>query len=122
MTHLLIVALSGAFGSLLRYSALKWVGSYNFPWGTLSVNVIGSFIMGLMFVLIAEKGLINPALKPYIMTGFLGAFTTFSAFSLDAFQLIESGQIVSALLYIVGSVVLCVLVLTVGILGARSIF
>jgi CrcB protein len=98
------------------------VGTKNFPWGTLTVNVVGSFIMGVVFVLITEKGLINPAFKPYVMTAFLGAFTTFSTFSLDTFQLIESGQISSAMLYILGSVVLCVLVLVVGIAGARSIF
>lgn len=122
MTHLLIIALSGGLGTLLRYGALTWVGTKNFPWGTLTVNVVGSFIMGVVFVLITEKGLINPAFKPYVMTAFLGAFTTFSTFSLDTFQLIESGQISSALLYILGSVVLCVLVLVVGIAGARNIF
>lgn len=122
MIHLIIVAFSGALGTLARYGALKWVGTHNFPWGTFTVNVVGSFVMGVIFVLIAEKGIVNPAIRPYVMTAFLGAFTTFSTFSLDTFQLIESGQLLSALLYILGSVVLCVLVLSVGIFGARSIF
>jgi len=86
----------------------------------MTANLLGSCLMGLAYVLIVEKGLVPEDMKPLVMTGFLGAFTTFSAFSLEAWQLIDRGDFLSALAYIGGSVILCITALFVGVLLARA--
>ena len=120
---LLQVALGGAIGASGRYltglAALRLMGA-GFPWGTLAVNVVGSFLMGLAVVWLAERGLMRAA--PFLMTGILGGFTTFSAFSLDAVTLYERGQAMAAGAYIAGSVVLSVLALTAGLAIARGVW
>ena len=110
------VALGGALGATLRYLTSLFVA---FPFGTLAVNVVGSFAMGLAFVWIAQKGMDRLAL--FAMTGVLGGFTTFSAFSLDAFRLYERGDVGPAALYVVGSVVLSLLGLLAGVALARGL-
>lgn len=112
---IIYVALGGAIGATLRYLTSLVVA---FPFGTLAVNVLGSFAMGLAFVLIAQKGMDRLAI--FAMTGILGGFTTFSAFSLDAFRLYERGDVGSAALYVVGSVVLSLLGLVAGVALARG--
>ena len=112
----LYVALGGAIGALLRYATTLAVAA---PLGTLIVNVLGSFAMGLAFVFVTAKGLDRAAL--FVMTGVLGGFTTFSAFSLDAYRLYEKGELASAATYVAGSVVLSVAGLVAGILLARAI-
>lgn len=120
MTPLLSVAIGGALGASARYltglAALRLFGA-GFPWGTLTVNVIGSLLMGLAFVLIGQGG----RLSPLVMTGLLGGFTTFSAFSLDAVALYDKGALGMAGLYVVASVVLSILALIAGIALARSL-
>ena len=106
--------LGGALGAVLRYLTVLAVA---FPMGTAVVNVVGSFLMGLAFVLIAERGLDRAAV--FVMTGVLGGFTTFSAFSLDALRLYERGDLGQAALYVLGSVVLSLLALVAGVLIAR---
>ncbi len=115
------VALGGAIGAVLRFgagqAALRWAGA-GFPWGTLAVNVIGSFLMGCAFVALADgKG----AAAPFLMTGVLGGFTTFSAFSLDAVALFERGDIGAAAIYVVASVALSIAALIAGIAFARGV-
>ena len=112
----LYVAIGGALGALLRYATTLAVAA---PLGTLIVNVLGSFVMGLAFVLVAAKGLDRAAL--FLMTGVLGGFTTFSAFSLDAYRLYEKGELTSAGVYVAGSVVLSVGGLVLGILVGRMV-
>ncbi len=112
----LYVALGGAIGALLRYATTLAVAA---PLGTLIVNVLGSFAMGLAFVFVTAKGLDRAAL--FLMTGVLGGFTTFSAFSLDAYRLYAKGELASAATYVAGSVVLSVAGLVAGILLARAI-
>ena len=99
------VALGGAIGSVLRYLTISVVGG---PVATLAVNVLGSLVMGVLFVTLA------PRLSPLLMTGVLGGFTTFSAFSLDVLRLWENGQAVAAGGYAAGSVVLSVMALVAG--------
>lgn len=113
---ILYVALGGAVGATLRYLASLVVA---FPFGTLAVNVVGSFAMGLAFVVIAQKGM--DRLAVFAMTGVLGGFTTFSAFSLDAFRLYERGDIGSAAFYVAGSVILSLLGLLAGVVIARGL-
>jgi len=120
MKHLVLIAVAGAIGALSRYGLVTWIGQKNFPVGTMTANLLGSCLMGLAYVLIVEKGLVPEDMKPLVMTGFLGAFTTFSAFSLEAWQLIDRGDFLSALAYIGGSVILCITALFVGVLLARA--
>lgn len=119
---ILVIACAGAVGALCRYGMVNLIGGRYFPWGTLVVNVLGSFLMGLCFVLILERGLLPETYKPLLMTGFLGAFTTYSAFSLEAWQLLDRGELFSALAYIIGTALLCIFALFIGVLMARSTF
>jgi CrcB protein len=112
---LLQVAIGGATGASLRYLI---VTSVAFPFGTLAVNVLGSFVMGLALVLMVEKGL--DRWVPLIMVGVLGGFTTFSAFSLDALRLFEAGRGVAALGYVVASVSLSIFAIVAAVILMRG--
>jgi CrcB protein len=121
MTTLFQVALGGAIGASARYltntAVMRWVGP-GFPYGTLMVNILGSFLMGVLVVVLAHKG--GTRYAPLLMTGILGGFTTFSAFSLDAFTLWERGQVALAGAYVAGSVVLSIAALIAGVLTMRG--
>ncbi len=107
------VALGGAIGSVARYLT---VSSVSAPLATLLVNVAGSFAIGVLFIALSSR----TALSPLLMTGFLGGFTTFSAFSLDALKLWQSGQFVQAALYIGASVGLSLLAVALGAALAKG--
>lgn len=119
---LLSVALGGAIGASARFltnvAALRLIGA-GFPWATLAVNVAGSFLMGLLVICFAERGLTR--LAPFAMTGVLGGFTTFSAFSLDTISLWQRGDALAATTYVAGSVVLSLAALLAGMAAARGI-
>lgn len=119
-----LVALGGAIGAALRYltglAILSVLGRTGFPPAILTVNVIGSILMGMFVVAAAQKGLNHYA--PFVMTGLLGGFTTFSAFSLETVTLIERGAIGQATLYVVLSVGLSVGGLMLGLMLARGIW
>ena len=121
MTTLLQVALGGAIGASTRHltnvAVMRWIGP-GFPYGTMLVNVAGSFLMGVFVVVLAHKG--GTRFAPFLMTGVLGGFTTFSAFSLDAFTLWERGQAGLAGAYVIGSVVVSIAALVAGILTMRG--
>ena len=114
MTSLLLIAAGGAAGSVLRHLMVQAVG---FPWGTTVVNVVGSFLIGLAFVILAGRG------AGYLMvaTGVLGGFTTFSAFSLDTFRLIEAGQTGVAFAYVAASLILSLCACGAGLAVARGL-
>ena len=115
MTPVIFVAFGGALGTVLRYL----VGSVlAFPMGTLAVNVAGSFAIGLVWVLLAARGLHGWA--PFVMTGVLGGFTTFSAFSLDTLRLVEAGRIMAAGGYVLASVVLSIAACGLGLWLAKG--
>ena len=125
MPVLLQVALGGAIGASLRYFsggiALRLLGS-GFPYGTMFVNILGSFLMGFAaFYMLERMDGSYGRYAPFIMTGLLGGFTTFSAFSLDALFLIERSRYLAAGIYMGGSVALAMLALFVGIALARSL-
>ena len=119
-----LVALGGACGAVLRYltglGVLRLVGHQEFPLAIISVNVIGSFLMGVFVVVAAQKGVTH--LSPLVMTGFLGGFTTFSAFSLETANLIERGALGQAAVYVLLSVGLSVGGLLLGLWLARGVF
>ena len=124
ISTLFFVALGGAIGASLRYlwgvGMTRAFGILDFPVAVLTVNILGSFIMGLFIVVAAQKGLSH--LNPFIATGILGGFTTFSSFSLETVTLIERGQIASAGVYMALSVGLSVLGLMLGLMVARGVF
>ena len=105
LSSLLQVALGGAIGSSLRYlsnvGAMRWIGP-GFPWATLFVNILGSFVMGLIVELLAQRG--GHQYAPLLMTGILGGFTTFSAFSLDTMAIWQRGDHALAVVYVAASV------------------
>ena len=123
MSVLMQIALGGAIGASLRHLLgvqVARIAGTAFPWSTLSVNVIGSFVMGLAAMLLLRRmdlGLAHFA--PFLMTGVLGGFTTFSAFSLDAFLLAERGRPDLAVAYAVGSVVAGLVAFALGLWLAR---
>jgi CrcB protein len=122
MLQILAIAGGGALGAVARFGVstgvYRWLGR-DFPWGTLAVNVLGSFAMGLLFVLLLERALLPPEVRATVLIGFLGAFTTFSTFSLETLALVEQGEPARALLNIAASVLLCLLACWGGILSAR---
>ncbi|PQO22656.1 fluoride efflux transporter CrcB [Rhodobacteraceae bacterium WD3A24] len=118
---LIQVALGGALGAVARFAVQSGVARLfgaGFPLGTLTVNVVGSFAMGVAVIWLAEKGMLRAA--PFLMAGFLGAFTTFSTFSLDAMALWERGLPWQAGGYAAASVVLSVAAVVAGAALARG--
>jgi CrcB protein len=116
--------LGGAIGALLRYivsnRVYDWLGR-DFPYGTLTVNVAGSFLMGFLTILIIDRGNVDPAIKLGLLVGFLGAFTTFSTFSLDTLNLFEEGAFLRAFMNIFLSIFVCVTAVWVGILTGKQL-
>ncbi len=111
------VAFGGALGAVFRYAAGLM---FAFPFATLLVNLLGCFLMGVAFVLLSQgRGL--DGWQPFVMTGVLGGFTTFSAFSLDALRLMESGALVAALAYVLGTTIGCILSCALGLWVARGL-
>lgn len=108
-----LIALGGAAGSVLRYLMVSAIGA---PLGTAAVNVLGSFAIGVLFVALGSR----EGWQLLLMTGLLGGFTTFSAFSLDTLKLVEAGQLGQAALYVLGSVALSLIAVALGVAIARS--
>ena len=120
----LYIAMGGALGAVSRYGVTLGaarLGATGFPYATLTVNVVGSFLIGLFVAWIGGRTEINPALRPLIQVGFLGALTTFSTFSLDVLILLEQGRFTQAGLYIAASVLVCLAACFIGLLAGRSL-
>ncbi|MCB2081134.1 MAG: fluoride efflux transporter CrcB [Rickettsiales bacterium] len=111
MSMILAVASGGAIGAVLRYvlssAVARWLGS-GFPWGTLAVNVLGAFVMGMCIELFVRALPVTQELRAFVVVGILGALTTFSTFSLDTVFLAERGEWILAASYVVASVVLSI--------------
>lgn len=124
MKMLLAVALGGALGAVARYKTIGWVAhlmGHGFPWGTLAVNVLGSFAMGALVELGALKLNLSPELRAFLAVGLLGAFTTFSTFSLDVATLWERGAFMATGAYIAASAALSILALFAGLSIVRTV-
>lgn len=115
MTSLALVAFGGATGASLRFLVGQALA---FPIGTFAVNLAGSFAIGVLFVWLSGR---DAPLAPLLITGLLGGFTTFSAFSLDALRLVEAGRLGAALAYVAGSVILSIAACALGLWIARSL-
>lgn len=124
MKHLLLVFIGGGAGAACRHliniAALKLLGT-GFPWGTFTVNILGSFLMGIAIESLALRFSVSTEMRLLIATGFLGGFTTFSAFSLDIALLYQRGDITFSLIYIASSVLLSIAALFAGLTAARNI-
>ena len=126
MQATLLVFLGAGIGGVLRHGVnlgcARLCGTA-FPWGTLTVNVVGSLIMGLLAGWLAFRAEVawSQSLRLFLMTGILGGFTTFSAFSLDAALLWERGDVATAAAYVIGSVVLSIGALAVGLASIRAL-
>jgi CrcB protein len=92
-----------------------------FPFGTLAVNVIGSFAISVLFVLFVERGAESVGLRAFFMIGLLGAFTTFSTFSIETLQLVENTELTKAMFNVLGNVALCIIACWCGFLLGRQI-
>jgi len=125
MVHLLIVALGGGLGAALRHltnlAAFRLLGP-NFPFGTLAVNVIGSFLMGVLVEVVARRFGASAELRLFLATGVLGGYTTFSAFSLDTIVLWERGAPGLAVAYVGLSVLLSLAAIIGGLWLVRTVF
>ena len=125
MKLILAIAAGGALGAVSRHfvahQAALWLGS-TFAWGILTVNVIGSFVLGLVVELSALTWSPSPALRAMIVVGFCGAFTTFSSFSLDVAVLYERGEMLKAAFYIASSVICSIGALFAGMALIRTVY
>jgi CrcB protein len=123
MSHILLVALGGGLGASARYltnlAALRVAGPH-FPWGTILVNIIGSFAMGVLIETLTRRTGTSMEVRSFLATGFLGGFTTFSAFSLDFALMWERGDQWIGALYLSASVVLSILALFAGLSLVRA--
>ncbi len=126
MKLLLFACAGGAIGAGARYlvgvGTVRLLGvAAGFPWATLCVNIVGSFLMGLFIEVLALRAVGSPELRVFVAVGVLGGFTTFSAFSLEFVMLMQRKEALAAGLYAVSSVALSILALYLGLLLARQV-
>ncbi|EKV29279.1 CrcB-like protein [Caenispirillum salinarum AK4] len=121
---LLAVAAGGALGSVGRYATGVLMGrllGMGFPWGTLTVNIVGSFLMGALIEWAALRGVMSQEARAFVFIGVLGGFTTFSSFSLDVAALVERGALAPAAAYVTATIIVGVAALFIGLYTARTL-
>ena len=119
------IAAGGAIGALFRYwvsSGVHNVAGRSFPYGTLTVNVLGSLLIGLLYVVFNERVELAPHWRALLMVGVLGAFTTFSTFSMETLELLEQRELFKALLNVLLNVVFCIFAAWIGVILTRYIY
>jgi fluoride exporter len=118
-----LIAVGGAGGAVARYLVDTFVSSSvvgAFPWGTLVVNLSGSVLLGILFALVLEQGLLPSSARAALMVGFIGAYTTFSTLMLESWRLIEGGAPLLGLVNILGSAALGMLAVVAGLAIGRA--
>ena len=122
---LLFVAMGGAVGAVGRYSATlaitQWTGG-GFPYGTMFVNILGSLLLGFLLAAISLNWSPSPEMRSFLQVGVLGAFTTFSTFSMDAYDQMTKGQYMEMAMYVGGSVIVGILAMVMGVTIGRQLF
>ncbi len=121
---LLFLAVGGAFGAVSRYLVQGWVQDLaggRFPWGTLAVNISGSFALGLVFALAMDRAILSPEVRVPLMVGFIGSYTTFSTLMLESWTLVEEGDIAHMLFNLAGSVVIGLIAVVAGLALGRAL-
>ena len=124
MGTLVAIAIGGALGSVARYGMTVYCENLlgrEFPYGIFFANILGSFAIGVCFVLLLERAALPEIWRSLLMMGFLGGFTTFSTFSLQSIGMIQAGRLIEAAVYILGSVILSILGAWAGILLTRQV-
>jgi CrcB protein len=119
-----LVGAGGFLGAVVRYLVDGWVSRAtggSFPWGTLVINVSGSFVLGVLFAAATERAILPPEIRAPVMIGFIGAYTTFSTWMLESWRLVEQGAVLAALANIGGSVVVGVVALVLGLAIGRAV-
>jgi CrcB protein len=126
MREIIWVGAGGCIGAVLRYLLSGKVqdlsGSIDFPWGTLTVNLLGCLVIGALTYMAEARALFSPETRLFLMVGILGAFTTFSTFANESLSLIRSGQVMLALVYIGGHTVIGILFVLIGYAGSHTIW
>ncbi len=120
----LLLFLGGGIGASLRFALATWVdqrASVSFPWGTFAVNAAGCFAIGLLASFADEHHVLRPGARLFVVAGVLGGFTTFSTFGLETWELIEDRALWAALANAVGSVVVAIAAVFLGVLIAREL-
>ena len=112
--QLIWVAVGGALGSAARFSVGQWIPSRTYPWATLSVNVLGSLLIGFLMSYYGSKWSINPTGKLFFVTGFCGGFTTFSALTMENLDLIQQGRYSAAITYMILSLLFGLIAVALG--------
>ena len=118
MSILISVFLGGGFGAIIRSLVIEQVNKLflvAFPFGTIAVNVIGAFLIGLLSSYLAERLDVSENIKMFLIVGFCGGFTTFSSFNIEFYQLFSNGEILSSLIYVTTTFVLTVVAFYIGV-------
>ena len=121
----LMIAIGGALGSVARFASVSYLTplfNYRFPFGTFVVNILGSLLIGIAYVVLVEKAALAAEWRLFFMTGILGGFTTFSAFSLEMLQMWQEGHVLISIAYATGSVMLGLLMAYAGMQVAQKLF
>ena len=121
---LVLIAFGGAAGATARYLVDTWISeraSGAFPWGTIVVNISGSLILGILFALATERGVLPASIRAPVLIGFIGAYTTFSTLMLESWRLIEGGALGLGLANLVGSTVIGMGALVAGLMIGRAV-
>ena len=121
----LMIAIGGALGSVVRFASVGYLTpllNYRFPVGTFVVNIFGSFLIGVAYVLLVEKAVLAAEWRLFFITGVLGGFTTFSAFSLEMLQMWQEGHVLISIAYATSSVILGLLMAYVGMQFVQKLF
>lgn len=123
MSIYIAIAVGGSLGAMSRYwltgRTYQWLG-LGFPYGTLMVNLVGSLLMGFLSMLLVNRFQVNEEIRFGLLAGFLGSFTTFSAFAMDSLNLIHNGEILKSISYMLISVLFCVFGAWAGLIAAKQ--